>query len=226
MHDSRRTITSISRKTSPRQKFAGAKIREKSQLSKGNVTQNYIPAGGVHSYGLYGFEDTNSGKTMANKDKDQGGNLFKAIIMTHIILFLHLLIIIVIVLMVIFFREVTQHMLWVILGAIVLFLLSGLIFYRHIKSKGKKMIHDIENSSLFQGRSVEISFLRGLASLKFGQPDDLKALENPSSKVNLQLEDPETIHIRDLTELARMYEKDLITSEEYNRAKDQILKSL
>jgi uncharacterized protein YqgQ len=32
--------------------------------------------------------------------------------------------------------------------------------------------------------------------------------------------------MRELTELARMYEKDLITSEEYKRAKNQILKSL
>ena len=88
------------------------------------------------------------------------------------------------------------------------------------------MFHDIENSSLFQGRSFEVSFLRGLASLKFGQPDDLKAIENPSSEVKIQLEDPETVRIRELTELARMYEKNLITSEEYNLAKNQIMKLL
>ena len=88
------------------------------------------------------------------------------------------------------------------------------------------MFHDIENSSLFQGRSFEVSFLRGLASLKFGQPADLKAIENPSSEEKFQLEDPEAVRIRELTELARMYEKNLITSEEYNRAKNQILKSL
>ena len=179
-----------------------------------------------HPYDLYGFEDTNAGKTMVIKNKDQGESLFKAVIMTHIILFLHLIIIAGLVLMVIFFRGITQHMLWVFLGAAGFLLLTGLIIIRHIKSKGKKMFHDIENSSLFKGRSFEISFLRGLASLKFGQPDDLEALENPSSDVNLQLEDPETVRIRDLTELARMYEKDLITSEEYNRAKNQILKSL
>ena len=163
---------------------------------------------------------------MATKNKDQGENLFKAVIMTHIILFLHLIIIAGLVLMVIFLRGVTQHMLWVSLAAAGLLLLSGLIIIRHIRSKGKQMFNDIENSSLFQGRSFEISFLRGLASFKFGQPDDMKALDNPSSEVNLQLEDPETVRIRDLTELARMYEKDLITSEEYNRAKNQILNSL
>ena len=163
---------------------------------------------------------------MANKNKNQGENLFKAVIITHLILFLHLLIIVGIVLMVIFFRSVTRHMLWVFLGAIGLFMLSGLFLYWRIKSKGKKMLHDIENSSLFQGRSFEVSFLRGLASLKFGQPDDQKAIENSSSEAKFQLEDIETVRIRELTELARMYEKNLITSEEYNRAKLEILKSL
>jgi hypothetical protein len=163
---------------------------------------------------------------MANKNKHQGGNLFKAVIMTHMILFLHLLIIAGLVLLVIFFRDITPYVLWIFLGATGLFMLSGLFIYRRIKSKGKKMFHDIENSSLFQGRSFEVSFLRGLASLKFGHPDDLKAIEEPSSEEKFRLEDPETVRIRELTELARMYEKNLITSEEYNRAKNQILKSL
>ncbi len=163
---------------------------------------------------------------MANKNKNQGENLFKAVIMTHIILFLHLLIIAGLVLMVIFLRGVTQYMLWVFLGATGLLMLSGFFIYRRIKSKGKKMFQDIENSPLFQGRSFEVSFLSGLASLKFGQPDDLKAIDNLSSEARFQLEDPETVRIRELTELARMYEKNLITSEEYNRAKHEILKSL
>ena len=160
-----------------------------------------------------------------NGSRKQGENLFKAVILVHIILFLHLLIIAGLVLMVIFFRGVTEYMLWVFLGVAGLFLLSALLIYRRIKSKGKKMIHDIENSTLFQGRSFEVSFLRGLASLKFGRSDDLKTIENSSSEAKFQLEDPETVRIRELTELARMYEKKLITSEEYKRAKDQVLKS-
>ena len=88
------------------------------------------------------------------------------------------------------------------------------------------MFSDIENSSLYRGRGFEVSFLKGLVSLKFGQPDDLKAIGSESPGAKLQLEDPETVRIRDLAELARMYEKNLITSEKYNRAKNQIMKSL
>ena len=88
------------------------------------------------------------------------------------------------------------------------------------------MFHDIEKSSLYRGRDFEVSFLQGLVSLKFGQADGSKAIEHRPSRANLQLEDPETARIRELTELARMYEKNLITAEEYNKTKKQIMKLL
>ena len=163
---------------------------------------------------------------MAKKKTNQDGGLFKAVLMTHIILFLHLLIIAGLVLMVIFFRGITQHFLWVILGTTVLFMLLAIVVIQRIKSSGRKMFRDIENSSLYRGRGFEVGFLRGLVTLKFGNPDDLKTIETESPSPKLQLEDPETIHIRELTELARMYEKNLITLEEYNRTKKQIMKSL
>ena len=163
---------------------------------------------------------------MTKKNSHQGENLFKAVMMTHVILFLHLLIIVGIVLMVIFFRGIAQHFWWVLLGAALLFLLSAFIIIRHIKSNGKRILNDLENSSLYQDRGFEVSFLRGLVSLKMGRSDGLKSIDNGSTTTKLQLEDPETVRIRDLTELARMYEKDLITAEEYDRAKNQIMKSL
>jgi len=83
----------------------------------------------------------------------------------------------------------------------------------------------MEQSPVFRGRSFEISFLGGLASLKVGAPHDAPQLENrsPTPSPKLQLEDPETIRICELTELAQMVEKNLIALEEYNRMKKQII---
>jgi BMFP domain-containing protein YqiC len=79
-------------------------------------------------------------------------------------------------------------------------------------------------SPLFAGRSVEVSFMGGFASIKLNQQGDhLTAVEAPSAP--LQLEDPETQRIRQLTELARLLEKDLISREEYDTAKQQLLKT-
>lgn len=163
---------------------------------------------------------------MAYKNTNQGEYLFKAVLLTHVILFFHLLIIVGLVVMVIFFRGVTQYMIWIFLGVTVFLLLSGIFLYRRIRARAKATFNDIENSSLFRGRSFEVSFLRGLASLKFGQPGTRRAIENVSSDPKFQLEDSETDRIRELTELARLFEKNLITSEEYDRAKNQILKSI
>ena len=98
------------------------------------------------------------------------------------------------------------------------------LIYPLSSTEQHRLLPFIENSSLFRGRSFEVSFLKGLASLKFSQPGDLKVIENISSNSKFQLEDPETARIRELTELARLFEKNLITSEEYHRAKNQILK--
>ncbi len=163
---------------------------------------------------------------MAKSNKNKDESLFKAVLITHLILFLHVLIIVGIVLMVIFFRGITRHTLWIILGSAVFFVLLAFIIIRLIKSKGKKVLRDIENSSLYQDRGVEVSFLSGLVSLKLGQPDGVKAIENESPGVTLQLEDPETVRIRDLADLAWMYEKKLLTYEEYNKTKNKIMKSL
>ena len=158
---------------------------------------------------------------------EQGKEIFKAVLLTHFILFLHLLIIAGIGILVIFFRGVTQYLVWILIGAILLIGLSGSFIFWRIKSKGKKTLHEMEQSPVFQGRNFEISFLGGLASLKVGTPHDVPQLENrsPTPNPKPQLEDPETIRIRELTRLAQMVEKKLITLEEYNRMKKQIIKT-
>ena len=162
---------------------------------------------------------------MHAESNEQGREIFKAVLMTHFILFLHLLIIAGLGVLVIFFRGVTQYLLWILLGGILLIGLSGSFIFWRIKSKGRKTLQEMEQSPVFQGRSFEISFLGGLASLKVGNPNQAAQLENRSSITKLQLEDPEAIRIRELTELAQMVEKKLITLEEYHRMKKQIIKT-
>jgi hypothetical protein len=76
------------------------------------------------------------------------------------------------------------------------------------------------NSPLFKGREVEISLLGGLASLKVGKPRHL-LLENYHGEIK-QLEDPDSVRFKELNELVRLFENNLITLEEYNQAKKQI----
>ena len=158
--------------------------------------------------------------------KKDGGELFRGIFLAHLILFFHLLFIAGLGLVVIFFRGISQYMLWILLGAAMILLASGFFCYRHIKTRGKQTLKDIEESAIFKNRSFEVRLLGGMASLRFGRPDSPRAIENAAAEPHgprYQLEDPETLQIRKLTALADMLEKNLITPEEFSRAKQKIL---
>lgn len=155
------------------------------------------------------------------------GDLFRGILLAHLILFLHLLFIVGLGVVIIFFRGVSQYMLWIFLGITAALLASGFFCYRFIKTRGKQTLKDIEESAVFKNRSFEVRFLGGVASLKIGQPGSSMAIDNAAAESHNprhQLEDPDTIQIRELDRLANMLEKDIITRDEFVIAKKKLLK--
>jgi hypothetical protein len=158
------------------------------------------------------------------RQKKESDGLLKSVLMAYLVLAMHVLVIAMICILVIFFRGIVNYMLWIFLGITLLILGSGYYFYRRMRAEGKNL-REMMSSPLFAGRSVEVSFMGGFASIRLNQPGDhlQPALEGPAASP-LQLEDPETMRIRQLTELARLLEKDLITREEYDTAKQQLLK--
>jgi len=168
----------------------------------------------IHQMGLY---------WLMKKDSE---DLLRGILLAHLILFLHLLFIAGLGLVVIFFHGISQYMLWIFVGTTAILLVSGFFCYRHIKTRGKQTLKDIEESAVFKNRSFEVRILGGVASLRFGRPGGPTAIENAASAAHdprYQLEDPETLQVRELTALADMLEKNLLTLEEFSRAKQKIL---
>ena len=158
----------------------------------------------------------------------ESGELIRGILLAHLILFLHLLLIAGLGLLVIFFYGVSQYMLWIMLGVSIILAGCGFFFYRHIRNRGTQAFKDIQKSTILDGRSVEVSILGGLASLKFGHPAKSLPIENTAAETldpSHQLEDPHTVRIRELNGLANMLEKNLITFKEFSRVKQQVLKS-
>ncbi|MGD9088032.1 MAG: hypothetical protein PVI38_06040, partial [Desulfobacterales bacterium] len=139
----------------------------------------------------------------------------------------HLLFVMGLGIVVIFFRGLSQYMLWIFLGITLILLASGYFCYRFIKTRGKQTLKDIEETAVFKNRSVEVRFLGGIASLKLGQPASPVAIENTATDTfdpRHQLEDPDAVRIRELDRLADMLEKDLITRDEFVLAKKKLLK--
>ena len=159
---------------------------------------------------------------MAFKSKNESEGLFKGIMLAYMILILHVLLVVMLGFLVLFFRGVVQYMPLIFLGGIALISLSAWLFYRKMKREGRSL-KEILRSSTFHGRAVEISLLGGIASLKVGSPGSAPVLESQTSNPARQLEDSATLKIRELSELARLLENDLITQDEFKRAKGQLL---
>lgn len=155
---------------------------------------------------------------------DDSQGLFKSVMMAYVVLVLHVLLIAGLGVLVLFFRGVVQYMLWIFLFGAAGIAVSGYLFYRRMKAEGrtlKEMLH----SPAFHGRAVEVSFLGGLASFRLGGTSNFAELPDRSIDPAHRLEDPESIRNRELETLLRLLEKDLISPEEYQKAKQELLKT-
>ena len=158
--------------------------------------------------------------------KKEGDGLVKSVLLAYFILALHVLLIAGMAILVLFFRGVVNYMLWILIGGIALVAFSLFYFFRRMRAEGRSLREMLKNP-MFSGRSVEVSLLGGMATVKLGQPTkQFPALEGGSTINIPQLEDPETARhreISELSELARLLEKDLITVDEFNKAKRRLL---
>ena len=62
---------------------------------------------------------------------------------------MHLVFIVGLGIVIIFFRGISQYMLWIFLGATVALIASGYACYRFIKNRGKQTLKDIEETVIF-----------------------------------------------------------------------------
>jgi hypothetical protein len=157
---------------------------------------------------------------MMNKSKPNDG-IFKSVLMAYSVLVLHVLLIAGLGLLVLFFQGVIQYMIWIFLGGTAAILVSGYRFYNRMKQEGKTL-REMMNSPLFHGRDVEISILGGMASFKIGRDSTPSTLSDAVCTSSHLLEDPASTRIRELSELVRLLESDLITLEEFNSVKRQL----
>ncbi len=150
--------------------------------------------------------------------------VFTGVMMAYAVLLLHVVLVAGLVLLVIFFRGFVQYMLWIFLFGAAGIAVSGYLFYRRMKAEGKTL-QELLHSPAFHGRTVEVSFLGGFASFRLGRSPNFTELPDRSIDASHRLEDPESIRNRELESLLRLLEKNLISKEDYQKAKQEILKT-
>ncbi len=157
--------------------------------------------------------------------KKEGDNLVKSVLLAYFILALHVLLIAGMAILVLFFRGVVNYMLWIVIGGTGLVGVSAYWFIRRMRAQGKSLGEMLRNP-MFNGRSVEVSLLGGMATVKLGQPTQPPAITHDATDARPRLEDPHHVgnqEVSELAELARLLEKDLITVDEFNQAKRRLL---
>jgi len=158
---------------------------------------------------------------MQLKDKNNREGVLKSVFTAYFILVFHIFLIAGLGILVLFFRGVVSYMLWIFLGGTGAIILMGYLMRKRMKKEGKSL-NEMLSLPMFKGKSIEVSVLGGLASLKIDNSRNSKEIDTQILNTRSLLEDPETVHIRELTTLVHMLDKNLITIDEYNKAKQKI----
>jgi hypothetical protein len=125
---------------------------------------------------------------------------------------------------IIFFKGVLDYIVWIlILGAILTGTFSYL-FWKRMKERGKTL-REMMGDPLLRGRDVEVNLLGSFFSVKIGRPTRPLSIEDLPSSQPKQLEVPQISRARELAHLASLLEKNLITREEFLRAKEELMRS-
>ncbi len=162
--------------------------------------------------------------SMRSTPKRETDGTMKSISYAFLILVLHLILIAGIGILVLFFKVVVSNLLWIFLGGSTVLIISCWLLYRRMKREGKSL-KQVLSLPVFRGKAVEVSFFGGIATLKVENSDPMTAIDTATVDPSRQLEDPGAISIKELNELVRLFENDLITLDEYNKAKQILFKS-
>jgi len=149
-------------------------------------------------------------------------SLFRGALLAYLILFFHVILILGIVVLILFFRTVINYLPWILAIGGVVIAGSWYLWWRRVKKRGKKL-GDILQDPIFQGRTVEVTLLGGLASLKLGQPQGPPAIDYSAPEASRQIVDSATARAQELTKLGALLKEDLITMDEFLMAKKDLL---
>ena len=158
--------------------------------------------------------------------KNESTGLAKSILAAHLILVLHIVLVAGLGCLILFFNGIVQYMVWIlIIGSAGIFI-TGLLIRRQMQKEGKQL-REILSLPILSGRTIEVSILGGMASIRLEKPNEL--LEGSEEQRLIESSPPllasESYHLRELSELVELLNKNLITLDEYNQFKTKLINS-
>ena len=157
-----------------------------------------------------------------NLNNDQNKGIFNGVFLGYFVLLLHLLLILGLGVAVVLLKGIYEFRWLIFLAGIILIGGSGYLFYQRLKA-GNRRFTNLMNDPSLQNRTLEISLLGGMASIKIGHKDENLQLINSDNLQYRQLESPTAIQLRELDQLTKMLENELITKDEFQHLKKKIV---
>ncbi len=148
--------------------------------------------------------------------------LFKSIFTAYFIVLLHVVLIAGIGVTIILFKGVYQYLPWIMGGIALLVMVISILLYQRIKNNSAQ-IKDILAMPQFQDRTVEIKLLGGIASFKITPETNQQTLIDHSYSNTLMIENDINKTEQKILRLTTLFEKDIITKEEFEKAKQNII---
>lgn len=159
----------------------------------------------------------------AAHQNQQTPGVVQSIFLAYGIVVLHLSLIAMVCLLVLALSGVVHYFVWLLLGGLAL-LYGGIWYFLRKMRHERQAIHRIFGLPEFQNKTVEISLFGGAASLKVGSRTDdvvdIKAIGGASTPL---LDLPGRSRLDDLGELSRLYDNGMITREEFEQLKVELL---
>ena len=154
---------------------------------------------------------------------EQNKSVFNGVILGYLVLLLHVLLIIGLGVTVVVIKGIYDFRWLIIIAGIALIRGSSYYFYHYVKAH-KQKLNDLMSNPAFNNRTLEISLMGGMATMKLGHKgDNIQLIQAPSEIEMKQLESPESTEIKELTKLNQMLNDELITREEFLRLKHKII---
>ncbi len=160
-----------------------------------------------------------------NIRKSDKEGLFKSIFTAYFILLLHVFLLAGVGLSVVLFKGVYHYLPYIMAGLAILVLLVAWVVYRRVRENSTDL-RQILSAPEFQDRTVEVKLLGGLASFKIKAKENNPLLLDQASASHGDLpliEASVSKAEQKMIELTALYERDLITKEEFDNARQNII---
>lgn len=159
---------------------------------------------------------------MKKINNDQDKSIFSGVMLAYLVLLLHVLLMIILGIVVVVIKGIYDFRWLILAGGLVLLGASAYYFYHRFQADRQK-ISDLMKDPALRDRTLEISLMGGLASVKLGHRDTDQPLIASTSEPMKQLAAPTLSQVGELTTLNSMFEKGLITREEFETFKKELL---